>query len=72
MEWPQFWHLPEEGFLSKILIIIFLTLVCTTDIAAQTKDYYFTVNYAKARPLAMGGAYMAVEGGLATIFFNPA
>ncbi len=72
MEWLQLLPLPGEGLLFKKLIIIFLTLVCTNEIAAQTKDYYFTVNYAKARPLALGGAFMAVEGGLATMFFNPA
>lgn len=40
--------------------------------SAQTIDHYFTVNYAKARPLAMGGAFTAVEGTFESIYYNPA
>jgi len=35
-------------------------------------DAYFTLNHSKARPLAMGGAFTAIEDDIAAIAYNPA
>ena len=40
--------------------------------AGQTRNDYYTLSTAWARPLAMGGAFMAVEDHLPALLYNPA
>jgi len=57
--------------LQKILTCI---LILTTNIICvfAQNNRFVTLSHVKARPLAMGGAFTAVEGDLAAINFNPA
>jgi len=56
-----------QKFLTCILILT-TNIIC---VFAQN-NRFVTLNHVKARPLAMGGAFTAVEGDLAAINFNPA
>lgn len=40
---------------------------------SQSKvDHYVSISFSRVRPLSMGGAFTAAEGGIETIHFNPA
>ena len=50
------------------ILILTVNIIC---VSAQN-NRFITLSHVKARPLAMGGAFTAVEGDLAAINFNPA
>ena len=50
------------------ILILSVNIIC---VSAQN-NRFVTLSHVKARPLAMGGAFTAVEGDLAAINFNPA
>lgn len=51
--------------------ICVIVLFYTTNSWAQ-KDFYYTMNYSRARATGMGSAFTAMEGGLESSFYNPA
>ncbi len=53
------------------LIVISLILLLTAESRAQ-QNLFYTLNYSKSRAIGLGAAFTAVEGGLATAFYNPA
>ncbi|MDZ7264232.1 MAG: hypothetical protein ONB16_06575 [candidate division KSB1 bacterium] len=53
------------------IIIYGLLLLLTTAVLAQD-NYFFTLSTTKARPLAMGNAFTAVENDIISMTFNPA
>jgi len=57
--------------LQKILACILILTANIICVFAQS-NRFITLSHVKARPLAMGGAFTAVEGDLAAINFNPA
>ncbi len=57
--------------LQKTLTCIFVLSIKIICIFSQDNQF-ITLSHAKSRPLAMGGAFTAVEGDLAAINFNPA
>ncbi|MFQ5602015.1 MAG: hypothetical protein ACE5HS_01955 [bacterium] len=54
------------------IFIAFIILMGLVVAALAQEDQYFTLNTVNARPLAMGGAFMAVGDDLPAINFNPA
>lgn len=55
----------------RSIILATLVLVFANSLPAQS-ERYFTLNTTKVRPLAMGGAFTAIDDALAAIQFNPA
>lgn len=58
--------------MTQRLVGVILILIITPGIIFSQSDFYFTLNNVKARPLAMGGAYIAMDDDLAAIAYNPA
>ncbi len=56
--------------MKKIVLIIFVITVHL--LFAQTQDYTVSMATTRARPLGMGGAFVAVENHLSALNFNPA
>ena len=55
----------------RLVYSVLLSFLCPLVSSGQT-NRYFTLNNVKSRPLAMGGAFTAVEDDLASVGFNPA
>ncbi|HEX9974378.1 MAG TPA: hypothetical protein VGD14_20080 [bacterium] len=54
----------------KIIHIIFILGIVSAGYSQQ--NYFLTLSSTKARPLAMGGAYTAIEDDIVSTFYNPA
>ncbi len=52
--------------------IIVLVLMWLPQVGLAQANHYFTLNNVKARPLAMGGAFISVVDDIASVQYNPA
>ena len=59
-------------FYRTIILGAWLLLFVTISHASQLSQQYITLSTSEARPLAMGGAFSSVAGGLEAIRYNPA
>ena len=59
-------------FFSGTILWAYLLFSVATGFAAATSQHYITFSTSETRPLAMGGAFSSVAGGLEAIRYNPA
>jgi len=56
----------------KICVVAFIVILLSVEAASAQQNYFVTLSTARARPLAMGGAYSSIEDDIASASYNPA